>query len=158
MKKLIIALAALAFITTAMQSFGTPAHSLSVGEGFVNPLGFHDASPTFSWKLPVGVKKQTAYRIETQSGAAHWDSGWVESEQSTFVRYGGQPFASRQQVEWRVSFHDENGKDSGWSRPAHFELGLLTNTDWKAQWIRPRDPVPAAKDFKLVKALYRSKT
>ena len=43
--------AALAALTYA----GGTAHSLSVGEGFVDPLGFHDSTPTFSWKLPVGV-------------------------------------------------------------------------------------------------------
>ena len=132
-----LAIIASALVSIAMQSLGTPAHSLTVGEGFVNPLGFHDASPTFSWKLPASVKKQTAYRIETKSGDARWDSGWVESERSTFVPFGGQPFTSRQQVEWRVSFRDEKGKDSGWSKPADFEIGLLSAVDWQAQWIRP---------------------
>lgn len=141
MKKL-PAITVLALITTAMQSLGTLAHSLTVGEGFVNPLGFHDASPTFSWKLPAGMKKQTAYRIETKSGETRWDSGWVESEQSTFVRHVGAPFASRQQVEWRVSFRDEQGKDSGWSKPAHLEIGLLSAADWQAQWIRPSQEMP----------------
>jgi alpha-L-rhamnosidase len=113
------------------------AHSLAVGEGFVNPLGFHDATPVFSWKLPPSVKKQTAYRIQATAGEKLWDSGWVESDQSTLVPYRGEPFSSRQQVEWRVSFRDEKGRGSGWSAPAHFELGLLSSKDWKAQWIRP---------------------
>jgi alpha-L-rhamnosidase len=145
-------------ILMALTSFGAPAQSLTVGEGFVNPLGFHDATPTFSWKLPDGVKKQTAYRIEVKAGEKPWDSGWVESDQSTFVPYGGEPLISRQQVDWKVSFRDESGKDSGWSAPAHFELGLLSAKDWKAQWIRPVAPTPEpVTDFKLTKALYRSK-
>lgn len=134
--KTLLPIVALA-ITASLQASAAPAESLTVGEGFVNPLGFHNASPTFSWKLPVGVKGQTAYRIETKAGEKSWDSGWAESEQSTFVRYGGEPFASQQQVEWRVSFRDEKGKDSGWSKPAHFEIGLLSAADWQAQWIRP---------------------
>jgi alpha-L-rhamnosidase len=113
------------------------AHLLTVGEGFVNPLGFYDSMPVFSWKLPVGIKKQTAYRIETKSVEKVWDSGWVESDQSVFVPYRGEPFNSRDQVEWRIRFRDEKGKDSGWSEPARFELGLLSATDWKAQWIKP---------------------
>lgn len=123
-----------------------PAHSLTVGEGFVNPLGFHDATPVFSWKLPDGVKKQTAYRIETRSGDRRWDSGWIESDQSTFVSCGKDAFASREQVDWRVSFRDENGKDSGWSEAARFEMGLLTNNDWKARWIRPAGEVDPARE------------
>jgi len=129
-----------ALVLSAFTAFGAPPHSLSVGEGFVNPLGFHDATPAFSWKLPAGVTKQTAYRIETKVENKSWDSGWVKSEQSTFVRYGGEPFASREQVEWRVNFRDEKGKDSGWSKPATIELGLLSSNDWKAQWIRPSQP------------------
>jgi len=89
--------------------------------------------------LPDGVKEQTAYRLEVKAGQGIWDSGWVESGQSTFVPYGGQPFASRERVEWRVNFRDAMGKDSGWSKPAHFELGLLSTNDWRAQWIRPQE-------------------
>ena len=49
MKKIMTALCCttLASLTYA----GAIAHSLTVGEGFINPLGFHDATPTFSWKL-----------------------------------------------------------------------------------------------------------
>ena len=44
---------------------------LRIGEGFVNPLGFHDATPSFSWKLPEGVKKQTAYCLEVTVMGSH---------------------------------------------------------------------------------------
>jgi alpha-L-rhamnosidase len=127
-----------ATILAALHLFAEPARSLKVGESLVEPLGFDAATPVFSWQLPEGVKKQTAYRIETKSGEKTWKSGWVESEQSAFAPYRGEPFASRQRVEWRVEFRDENGKDSGWSQQAHFELGLLSTNDWKAQWIRPQ--------------------
>ncbi len=128
---------ALSLILAATSASAEPAHGLTVGEGFVDPIGFHDAAPVLSWKLPPGVKKQTAYHLEVKAGEKRWDSGWVESDQSTFVPCGGGPYASRQQVEWRVDFRDENGKDSGWSEPAHFELGLLSAKEWKAQWIHP---------------------
>ncbi len=120
------------------QTPGKAAHSLTVGEGFTNPLGFHDATPLFSWKLPAGVKKQTAYRIEMKSGEKVWDGGWTESEQTTFVPYRGAPLESRRKVEWRVRFRDENGKDSSWSEPARFEMGLLSREDWQARWIKPQ--------------------
>ena len=121
-----------------MQTLGAPVNSLTVGEGFVNPLGFHAAAPVFSWKLPEGVKQQTAYRIKANAGKKPWDSGWIESDQSTLVPYLGEPLTSRQRVEWSVSFRDENGRDAGWSEPAFFEMGLLSSKDWKAQWIRPK--------------------
>jgi len=126
-----------ALTLTAAPALGDTATSLTVGEGFTNPIGFHEASPVFSWKLPKGVKSQTAYHLETTSGTKAWDSGWVNSDQSTFVPYGGEPFSSRQQVDWHVNFRDENGKECGWSESAHFELGLLSANDWTAQWIKP---------------------
>ncbi len=113
---------------------GVP-EKLVVGDGFVDPMGFHDSTPTFSWKLPEGVKAQTAYRIETKGSEEKWDSGWVESDQSVFIPYGGKPLASRRQLEWRVRFRDERGEKSGWSKPAYLEMGLLSSRDWKAQWI-----------------------
>lgn len=123
------------------------ASSFTVGEGFVNPLGFHDATPAFSWKLPAGVEKQTAYRIEAKSEGKTWDSGWVASDQSTFAPYGGAPFASRDRVAWRVDFKDETGKEAGWSEPANFELGLLSAKDWQAKWIRPSQPNDPVKEL-----------
>lgn len=127
-------------------------HTLTVGEGFHAPLGFHDPTPTFSWKLPSGVEKQTAYHIQVKNG---WDSGWVQSGQSHLVSYGGKPFQSREEVEWRVRFHDQDGAESGWSDWASFELGLLSSRDWKAKWIRPQ-PAPLL-DAEVIRAVYRSK-
>jgi alpha-L-rhamnosidase len=148
------ALAALPSCVSKLPSSGQPgdalsadlARSLKVGSGLTDPLGFDAAMPVFSWKLPAGVKQQTAYRLQTTSGEAIWDSGWVDSDQSTFVPYRGEPFTSRQRVEWRVAFRDGQGKESGWSKPAHFELGLLSTNDWQAQWIRPPENTNANPD------------
>ena len=123
------------------------ANFLSVGEGSVDPLGFHDATPTFSWMLPDGVKRQTAYRIELRDvdlneGSVVWDSGWVESARSVFVPYDGDPLQSRQRLNWRVNFRDENGKEAGWSKSASFELGLLSQNDWTAKWMRSVGDAP----------------
>lgn len=123
-------------------AFAGTAHSLSVDSAGANALGFYDATPDFSWQLPDGVKRQTAYRLTTKAESNSWDSGWVASDQSALVRYGGQPFVSRQAVEWRVRYRDERGRESGWSKPAHFELGLLSNHAWAAQWIHPAQAMP----------------
>ncbi len=117
-----------------------PDH-LTVGEGFVNPIGFHDATPCFSWRLPLGLEKQTAYQIKVEAGDSQWDSGWVESDQSVWVPYAGEKLNSRQRAEWCVRFRDENGRESEWSESASFELGLLDSDDWQASWIRPSQEV-----------------
>jgi len=56
----------------------------------------------------------------------------VDSDQSTFVPYRGEPFISRQRVEWRVGIPRRKGPGVGWSKLAHFELGLLSTNDWQA--------------------------
>src|ERR1019366_6996865 len=133
----LLILAYLTVVEGCSSSVG-PARSLTVGEGFTNPLGFHDATPVFSWKLPYGIQKQTAYRIQANVGNSTWDSGWVESDQSVFASYQGQPLHSRDRAIWKVNYRDEHGQEGGWSEPARFELGLLSNADWKAKWIAPQ--------------------
>jgi alpha-L-rhamnosidase len=166
MKLLLPVTAAVFFASLALTPLNLraePAHSLTVGDGAVEPLGFYEARPTFSWKLPAGVERQTAYRIEvrqdsTSNAQVLWDSGWVKSEQTTFVPYGGEALKSRQRATWRVSFRDDQGKDSGWSAPAHFELGLLSASDWTAHWIRPTlAPGELEPDCQVLSAVYRSK-
>lgn len=123
-----------------MNSHGTPAVSLTVGDGLVNPLGFSSASPVFSWKLPEGVEQQSAYRIEVKSRAISWDSGWVVSDRSTFLPYEGPRLSSRSCIAWRVNYLDQKGREGGWSEWATCEVGLLSSADWTAQWMRPSDP------------------
>jgi alpha-L-rhamnosidase len=126
-----------ALLLASGYTFGDAAQSLSVGEGFHNPLGYYNATPTFSWKLPLGVKKQSVYDIEVTVNGTTTDSGWVQSDQSVWVPWAGAPLLSRSRGTWRVNFRDENGEEGGWSEPATFELGLLSAADWKAKWIHP---------------------
>ena len=118
--------------------------NLTVSEGFINPIGFYDATPTFSWKLPVSehIKSQTAYQILVASSRDLlpnspdlWDSGKRESSQSTFVKYDGKALNSRQKVFWQVKYWNQDNFASTWSEINYFELGLLSNNDWQAKWI-----------------------
>lgn len=138
-------------LSTGFAAAGDAARSLTVGEGFENPIGFHDSTPSFSWKLPKGIVNQTAYRVEVRDDEVLWDSGWVESDQSVFVPYAGKPLKSRQQLTWRVDYRDENGKPSGWSKAASFELGLLSSNDWAAKWIRPTADLPRLEATSLLR-------
>ncbi|MFM2197784.1 MAG: hypothetical protein RLZZ505_1216 [Verrucomicrobiota bacterium] len=160
---LIAALTALCF---APSLHAAPAPiDLRIGEGFVDPIGFYDSTPTFSWKLPsdAGVKSQTAYRIIAASDPALlpdkpdlWDSGKVSSDQSTWIRYAGEKLVSGQAVQWQVMFWDQDGKPAPWSKPARFELGLLDHADWKGQWIRldPDATTLADAEITVEEALY----
>jgi len=120
------------------------ANDLTVSEGFKNPLGFYDATPTFSWKLPVSDnnKSQSAYQIAVASSPEllHdnpdlWDSHKQDTDQSSWVKYAGKKLVSRQKVYWQVKYWDQYGEASQWSDVNHFELGLLNNNDWQAKWV-----------------------
>ncbi len=130
-------------VATAAGSASEPAHTLRVGGDCIAPVGFHDATPSFSWRLPPGIASQSAYRIVAASSADRlrasadlWDSGRVNSARSVWVVYRGRPLGSRQAVHWRVKFWDEQGREAPWSAPARLELGLLETSDWQGRWIR----------------------
>ena len=115
---------------------------LTISEGLNNPIGFYDSKPTFSWKLPEGVQSQSAYTIVAASSPKLlpnnpdlWDSGKVNSNQTLYVNYKGKSLYSKQKVYWQIKYWNQKGNDSQWSELAHFELGLLKNSDWKANWI-----------------------
>ncbi len=145
----------------------SPAHSLTLSENFSDPLGFYDASPTLSWKLPVAddVRSQSAYRVvftnkpaaEVGEDKALWDSGKVATDQSVFVPYQGPELESRQRAYWRVKFWDQDGRESPWSAEAFVEMGLLQNSDWQAKWVEFDRAPQRLASIKVIKAEYGSR-
>ncbi len=106
-----------------------------------NPLGIGDATPRLSWQLQgdpqVRGEVQTAYQIQVGSapGAADlWDSGKINSRQTVDVLYGGQPLASGEPCFWQVRVYDGSNTVSAWAT-AQWTMGLLSPSDWQAQWI-----------------------
>jgi alpha-L-rhamnosidase len=108
-------------------------------------LGIDVVKPRVSWQIKSGRRgeRQTAYhvlvassreKLDTDMGDL-WDSGKVHSDQSVHVAYSGKELASRTQCFWKVRVWDKVGKASKWSKPAMWSMGLLEESDWKAQWI-----------------------
>ncbi|WP_448249078.1 family 78 glycoside hydrolase catalytic domain [Thalassotalea agariperforans] len=136
-------------------------NALTVGEGFNEPLGYYESAPRFSWKIPANAESefQSAYQVQVASSPALldsaadlWDSKKVLSSETSWIKYQGQALASRAQLYWRVRIWDENSQVSAWSEPQKIELGLLTNTDWQAQWIGHPDTELAKKPSKATLA------
>lgn len=112
-----------------------------------NPRAVDVASPSLSWvNAPAKGAKgaaQTAYMIEVASsrdalekGSADlWKSGKVESPSSVRIPYSGDALTSGQDCWWRVKVWDENGKESSWSSPAYWGMGILDKNLWAAEWI-----------------------
>ncbi|HEU5089853.1 MAG TPA: family 78 glycoside hydrolase catalytic domain, partial [Roseiflexaceae bacterium] len=81
---------------------------------------------------------QVAYRVVAASAPdadeTLWDSGRIESDQSTQVEYGGPALQSGQRIFWRVTVWDDAGTDVT-SAVAWWEMGLLKRDDWQAEWV-----------------------
>ena len=143
--------------------------SLTVSEGFKNPIGFYNHKPTFSWKLPVSeqIKSQSAYQLVVASSKELlpnnpdlWDSKKQESSQSTFISYKGNKLESRQKVYWQVRYWNENDRASNWSEINSFELGLLNNADWKAKWTgldTAKDSIKGVRKYLMHRPQYLRK-
>jgi alpha-L-rhamnosidase len=138
-------------------------------EYMVNPVGMDVRSPRLSWQLRSDARgvTQSAYQVRVAAAPADltrgrnliWDSGRVASGESIQRPYAGPPLRSGQRYYWQVRIWDAAAKTpSTWSEPAHWEMGLLDPSDWKASWIEPdlagdaatAQPVPfLRREFKL---------
>jgi len=110
-----------------------------------NPMGIDVQTPRFSWVLHHTERAQmeTAFQVfvaSSDDGLGReagdiWDSGKVDSSESTQVVYAGKPLSSGKTYCWKVRYWDAAGNASPYSRSAVFETGLLARDEWKGQWI-----------------------
>ena len=117
------------------------------------PLGIGTRSPRFSWVLESSRRgaKPAGYRIEVATSElllrAHradlWDSGAVDSVETSGIVYRGKSLPSRQLAYWRVKAWDDRGAIAE-SATSRFETGLLEAADWTASWIAPKQREGAA--------------
>ena len=124
----------------------TQIHSL-LCEYATDPIGLDVARPRLSWQLSGDRRgiAQTAYRLivadSLEQLAANkgniWDSKLVTSNESLLRHYKGPALQSRQRYYWKVIVWDERNQRTAWSEPAFWEMGLLAEDDWQAQWITP---------------------
>jgi alpha-L-rhamnosidase len=113
-----------------------------VCEYLTNPMGVDVMQPRLSWALESTERgqKQTAYQIvATTDQDTIWDSGKVVSDRQLHIPYAGKALVSGQRVTWKVKIWDASDRESAWSDPAFWEMGMLNAADWKGQWIGATD-------------------
>jgi len=130
-----------------------------------NPIGIDAARPRFSWiwDSPQRGERQTAYQILVASSRELlakdqgdvWDSGKVNSDETTQIAYVGAPLVSRQRCFWKVRAWDQAGQPVAGSPVAGFEMGLLQSADWHAPWISA-EGAPATNHLQPLSYLRKS--
>ncbi len=110
-----------------------------------NPLGMDIINPRLFWEVNDTRRGavQTAYQLlvstsseKLKNGEADiWDSGKVESDQSTHIVYEGSKLQSSQKYYWKVKTWDADGNESPFSGHANWEMGILSEDEWQANWI-----------------------
>ncbi len=114
-------------------------------EGLTNPLGLDVSSPRLSWKLEATSEKevmQKAYQILVASSIDNlendkgdvWNSGKVSTDMSLWIPVAGVTLVTNHPYFWKVKVWTNKG-ESSWSSVASWSMGLLSENDWKAQWI-----------------------
>ncbi len=110
-----------------------------------DPLGIDNTNPDLSWEITARGRgiMQTAYRVLVASSpeklekeeADLWDSKKINTDSSLGIRYAGKPLDSRADCYWKVKVWTGDQRESDWSKPAHWSMGLLKPADWSARWI-----------------------
>ncbi|MCA9277597.1 MAG: family 78 glycoside hydrolase catalytic domain [Phycisphaerales bacterium] len=114
-------------------------------EHLVDPIGLDKTQPRLSWIVESNERNayQVAYRILVASSLENldtdvgdlWDTGKIQTNDTIGIMYGGSPLGSRQRCYWKVMAWNNRDEPSEWSTHASWEMGLLSKSDWHAQWI-----------------------
>ena len=113
-------------------------------EEMTDPIGIDVLQPRLSWELESDRRGvlQTAYRILVATDKTlldrdqgdMWDSGEIESDATSGIKYAGKPLQRNSYYYWKVKANTNKG-ETAWSEPALWQVGLLQFQDWVGQWI-----------------------
>ena len=122
------------------------------------PLGLDVRAPRFGWRLVADADetniKQSQYHIQVASSPELleqnkpdlWDSQTF-AEKSLYIPYAGQTLRPNQRCYWRVRVtlsatkgkntdgHKPQSFTTEWSKISEWGVGLLSESNWKGNWI-----------------------
>jgi hypothetical protein len=133
------------FFTLPLFSQGLQVARLSC-DYHTDPVGVERTNPALAWQLKAADRGvlQSAYHILVADDPALlqkntgniWDSKMVSSDASIQIPYGGKKLESAKTYYWKVQVWDNKKRTSGWSKAAKWQMGILSQADWKgARWI-----------------------
>ncbi|HQD08403.1 MAG TPA: family 78 glycoside hydrolase catalytic domain [Flavihumibacter sp.] len=141
-KLLLLALVVVSLFITPVQAAPAPLSVLNIRcEYQRDPVGITEAQPYFGWEIVCKQSNclQRAYEIVVAEDARFarktWSTGRLSSSSSQQVAYAGAALQSGKKYFWRVRVWDNHGNGSAWSDTGSWQMGLLNQSDWKAQWI-----------------------
>ncbi len=113
-----------------------------------NPLGIDEKKLRFSWQIASSGRniRQTAYQVQAAQTAHQSRKGnlfavgtraRLPRTARLSIQYKGPEPQSRQRYLWHVRVWDQDNQPSDWSEMAWWEMGLLEEKDWSADWIEP---------------------
>lgn len=118
-------------------------------EHLENPRGVDVQPPKFSWVFDDDTRGagQTAYHIivsdseeAVENGEGNiWDSGKINSSNTVNIAFDGEELESGEMYYWRLKVWNQDGEEAVWSEVQHFQMGLLDESDWQADWITTPD-------------------
>ena len=141
-KLLMILLAMLSLTASAAKEKAVTVTDLRT-ERLVNPMSLDTPTPRLGWRLESTERDvyQTTCRIIVASTREKaealegdlWDAT-IDGDRSQWVAYQGKPLRSNTRCYWRVKVTTTKG-ESDWSAVAMWNVGLLTESDWRGRWI-----------------------
>ncbi len=127
-------------------------------EYLANPIGIDIEKPRFSWVYDDETRGagQTAYRIVVSDSresveneeALLWDSGKVNSPDLLNISYEGDQLSSTGKYFWKLRVWDQEGNPAPWSETQAFQMGILNQEDWQADWITTPDSTVSSPLFR----------
>lgn len=108
-------------------------------------LGIGETEPRISWRFGGDVAdwEQSSYDIEITGSDGASNTHSVDSSDSIFVSWPGEPLASAEQASVRARAHGQEGQPSTpWSDWVTVETGLLSSEDWAGAV-----PITADREF-----------
>jgi alpha-L-rhamnosidase len=84
------------------------------------------------------IVSENQVTLENEEGDL-WHFGKINSSNTLNIRYEGDELDSTEKYYWKIKVWDQNGNPVSWSETKHFQMGLLNQDDWQAQWINTPD-------------------